>query len=330
MNTITIDTGTTNTRVCLWSNFEFVASAKRPVGVRNTSMDGDNQKITEGIADAFKELLEQQNINEKDIDLVLASGMITSNLGLTEVPHLIAPASLVDFSKNIHIQTIPKVCSLPIYFIPGLKNPANVNDGPIEARDVMRGEEVETLALLNLTRTNKAVTFFLPGSHTKYVAVNNQQEITGCCTTLAGELTSAVTHNTILTGSLQNSFTDALDNEYLLKGAESCKKVGLTRSLFSTRILEQTTETTQNQLASFLLGMIISEDIRALLRSESLNFSDSHQVGIYGDSTVSQAFKILLDASHPKIKNYMIDEDISENLSGFGCLLVAASAGLLK
>ncbi|MDK2933835.1 MAG: 2-dehydro-3-deoxygalactonokinase, partial [Clostridiales bacterium] len=38
---ITIDTGTTNTRVTLWKNQEVIDKVSREVGVRNTAIDGN-------------------------------------------------------------------------------------------------------------------------------------------------------------------------------------------------------------------------------------------------------------------------------------------------
>jgi 2-dehydro-3-deoxygalactonokinase len=327
---ITIDTGTTNTRVCLWNKYEFVASIQKPVGVRNTSIDGNNTQITQSISDAFAELLLKQKIDDSAIRLVLAAGMITSNLGLVEVPHLIAPAKKIDFSNGIHSEVIPAICPQPIHFIPGLKNTANVSDRQIEAVDFMRGEEVETIALLDLTQQKKSIVFILPGSHTKIVAINDALEITGCCTSLAGELISVITHNTILTSSLQDSFTAQLDRDYLQQGAESCQRVGLTRSLFTIRTLEQTANIDRDKLGSFLLGIVLSEDIKALFTSSALALNKSARIGIYGNSPVSHGFKILLDARDPTVDCFMIEDKLSGNLSGYGSLLVAKSAGLME
>jgi len=328
MYVITIDTGTTNTRVCLWKNLEFIDSVKREVGVRNTSIDGNNNKITLGISDAFQELKSVHNLCEDDIHLILASGMLTSNLGLIEIPHLLAPASINDFSDNIKPYIISEISSSPIYFIPGLKNTTNVFNNSLEANDVMRGEEVESLALLNLTQQQKPTTFILPGSHTKFVSVNTAQKITGCCTTLAGELTAVVTENTILANSLKNNFVTFLDEEFLIQGAKSNAKVGLTRSLFSIRIMEQTTESSAEQIASFLLGIIVSEDINALFNSDAIELDEHTNILIYGRTVVSKAFKVLLDHSYTKHTSSIIDDNISENLSGYGCLMVAKEANL--
>ncbi|MFR8015323.1 MAG: hypothetical protein ACLU48_01555 [Clostridiaceae bacterium] len=44
--TITIDTGTTNTRVYLFNEkYEAVASAKSEIGVRITAIDGNNNRL---------------------------------------------------------------------------------------------------------------------------------------------------------------------------------------------------------------------------------------------------------------------------------------------
>lgn len=326
---ITIDTGTTNTRVCAWRGLEFIGAAKREVGVRDTSIDGSNQKIKTGIAEAYNEVLQKNDITDNDISVILASGMITSNLGLVEVPHLIAPADIGNFAEHIQKHTVSEISAKQIHFIAGLKNFANAKPEEWEASDVMRGEEVETLAILKLLRIDSAITLVLPGSHTKFVAVDAQQKLIGCCTTLAGELTSVVTNNTILTNSLNASFASELDNEYVLKGAFAVHTVGLTRSLFSIRVLEQTQNVTQNQMANFLLGIIAYSDMQAMLNSQALKFDKTNKVGIYGDSLVAKAFMLVLEIYHPYVVSIAIKSSIVENLSGYGCLLVAKQAKLI-
>ena len=66
--------------------------------------------------------------------------MITSNVGLTEVPHIEAPAGLEDFAAAVRAVLIPEVFELPIHFIPGLKNSNAVDMDTLESMDIMRGE----------------------------------------------------------------------------------------------------------------------------------------------------------------------------------------------
>ena len=121
--TITIDTGTTNTRVYLFNEkYEAVASAKSEIGVRITAIDGNNNRLKAAIKGCLEDVLKQADITYDDVKQVAASGMITSNVGLTEIPHVVAPASAEDLAKAAKSVLIEDVCPLPILFIPGVKN----------------------------------------------------------------------------------------------------------------------------------------------------------------------------------------------------------------
>lgn len=80
----------------------------------------------------------------------MASGMITADVGLVEVPHVTAPAGLEELSASLAPVLVPDVCPLPIHFIPGVKNRVSgVSLETFEAMDIMRGEEVEACALID-------------------------------------------------------------------------------------------------------------------------------------------------------------------------------------
>ena len=98
--TITIDTGTTNTRVFLFNeNNEPVSSAKSEIGVRITAIDGNNDRLKAAIKGCLEDVLKQAGVTYENVNRVVASGMITSNVGLTEIPHVVAPASAEDLGK---------------------------------------------------------------------------------------------------------------------------------------------------------------------------------------------------------------------------------------
>ena len=328
MYIVTIDTGTTNTRVCLWDDKVLIDSVMRPVGVRNTSIEGNNQQIVRAISAAFSELLSTNQLNESNIEQVLASGMITSNLGLLEVPHVVAPVDINTLAKQMQSQVFEQICSQPIWFIPGVKNFASACDSNWEAMDMMRGEEVEAFAIRQKMSEPGPVLVVLPGSHTKFIAFNEQGQISGCCTTLAGELIYAVTHHTILSSSLDKRFAEKIDTQYLVRGANSSLQVGLTRSLFTVRVLEQSGQLEHDQLASFLLGAIVITDIEAFLNSRALNYQASHTVYVSTNSLQGQAFLLVLAQFHPQIKLCNVEEFKLSNMAGAGCILVATAAKL--
>lgn len=111
----------------------------------------------------------------------MASGMITADVGLVEVPHVTAPAGLEELSASLAPVLVPDVCPLPIHFIPGVKNRVSgVSLETFEAMDIMRGEEVEACALIDRLGVRGEAVLVLPGSHTKFVSVGADGRIAGC------------------------------------------------------------------------------------------------------------------------------------------------------
>ena len=96
-----IDCGTTNTRVYIVDREgKIIASGERRVGVRNTSMTGSKDTLRNGLCEAIEEAAANAKIALKDISFAIASGMITSEIGLIELPHLIAPVGLEDLAAH--------------------------------------------------------------------------------------------------------------------------------------------------------------------------------------------------------------------------------------
>ncbi len=146
---ITVDGGTTNTRACLWKGETLVSRAGREVGVRCTAVDGNNNRLKEAVRDCIREALASAGAPEGELKAILASGMISSNVGLAEVPHCPAPAGAKELAAAARQVVMPEISSVPITIIPGVKNPVDPVDlQSFGGMDMMRGEEVETLALL--------------------------------------------------------------------------------------------------------------------------------------------------------------------------------------
>ncbi len=220
---ITIDCGTTNTRAILWHGEEIVSVEKSETGVRNTAIDGNNSRLKQAVKGCIDALCEKNNLSFEDIKRVLASGMITSNVGLVEIPHLVVPVGLEELARGIQAVELEDVCPLAINFIPGVKNYGGELsiDGDFETMDIMRGEEVETMAVLQKYPAGKSYLLVLPGSHTKFVSTNEKGQITGCLTTIAGELLSAITRDTIIADAVGRQFVanEDYDKKWLLKAS---------------------------------------------------------------------------------------------------------------
>lgn len=331
MYIVTIDTGTSNTRVKLWNKGKIVSSSFVGVGVRDTAITGSKAKLYQGVREAIKTALEKIDMEVSEVDLFLASGMITSNVGLYEVPHVCAPAGIEELAKGMVSAQIDEVIDKPIWFVPGVKNQLkDININTCEEMDIMRGEETETFGIIENLKIEGPAVVVLPGSHSKFVSINESGQITGCLTTLAGELLSIITNNTILANALNNSFVEEINEELIIAGADYSKKVGLNRTLFTTRILDQFTTYSVNDKANFLLGAVLETDLFAVKNSRAIRVSPDQTVIIGGGKFSKRAFEILIKRDdYFSGKVYIVDDELMEDVSGIGCISAAKVRGLI-
>jgi len=295
---ITLDGGTTNTRAILWQNGEIRAKAGREVGVRDTAADGNNHRLKAAVKECIQETLTAAGAKETDLTAILASGMISSNVGLAEVPHCKAPAGAAELAKAAKTVSLPDVSSIPITIIPGVKNPVDPVDlDSFGGMDMMRGEEVETLALLEEYPKGKPYLLVLPGSHMKFVSTDAQGRILGCLTSISGELLSSITHDTIIADAVGRSFAAAetYDADFVALGAKEAAAVGLGRTCFSARILSQFPKTAPEKLACFILGAVLQGDLTALHGCKWLGVGPDTEVVVAGKGPLRRAMAQLLE-----------------------------------
>lgn len=328
----TIDTGTSNTRVKIWNQGRVIARSFAEVGVRDTAITGNKTKLFQGVKNAINTALEQKNLQASEVDLFLASGMITSNVGLYEVPHVWAPAGVEELAKHMVSAQISEVIDRPIWFVPGVKNCLrNVDIKNCEEMDMMRGEEVETFGIIESLKIEDGAVVILPGSHTKFVSLNRDKQITGCITTLAGELLAVLTNNTILANALDNSFVEKINEEFIIAGADYSRSVGLNRTCFTVRILDQFTAYTVNDKANFLLGAVLETDLTALKNSRALEVDPEQPVIIGGSEVLKRAFEILIkNDSYFTGGVHVVDNELMKDMAGLGSIITAKARGLVE
>ncbi|MGI9950777.1 2-dehydro-3-deoxygalactonokinase [Moorellaceae bacterium AZ2] len=312
---MTIDGGTTNTRVRVLRDDKVIGKVHAPVGVRNAAISGSKKALFDGLRRAMQEALEAAGIKEEDLELVTASGMITSNVGIYEIPHISTPAGVEELAAASRLVRIHELINAPILFIPGIKNNCHVEEEAenLEAMDIMRGEETEALGILELLSLRGPLTMILPGSHTKIIKINEHNQIAGCLTTMAGEIFSTLATKTILADSIPQNLVSRLDPDMIVKGAAISRQVGLTRGCFSTRIMSQFMPADGDQRANFLLGVILGQDLIAMKNSRACALNRQDKVVIGGPSPLRQALYTLL-AEEPEVKGklVMLDDETVE------------------
>ncbi len=328
---ITLDGGTTNTRAILWRDGEIAAKAGREVGVRCTAVDGDNHRLKEAVRECIQEVLTAAGVQESDLKAILASGMISSNVGLCEVPHCIAPAGAAELAKAAKAVSLPESSSVPITIIPGVKNPVDPVDlNTFGGMDMMRGEEVETLALLEEYPKGKPYLLVLPGSHMKFVSTDAQGRILGCLTSISGELLASITHDTIIADAVGRSFAaeETYDPDFVALGAREAAAVGLGRACFSARILSQFPKTPPEKLACFILGAVLQGDLTALRGCKWLGVGSGTEVVVAGKGPLRRAMAQLLEADGMFAHVHTYDGAGKPPLSALGARAVGKLLGV--
>lgn len=278
---ITIDAGTTNTRLYLVKegNNDVVAQSKKSFGIRNVAMSGSKSSFKNELSIAFREILTNNHCEPSNISFIVASGMITSNLGLLEVPYVTSPSTVNDLAKGAIIKKWPLFFNIPFIFIPGVRNSvpnlgAQNKFMDLNAFDVMRGEEVETLGLLEQISLGNKGLVILPGSHMKYILVD-KQTILSSLSTLSGEMLSALQTGTILASSLEGDLVKTIDVDLLCQGFQAARSYGLSRALYHIRLSQLFEELEVDERANYFVGAVLAEDVKALEMSylnETLNW----------------------------------------------------------
>lgn len=309
---ITVDGGTTNTRINLVKNRKIIDSIKLNIGAKSTIDNPDLlQKELKG---AIQKLLQKNCLTEKDVIRVLASGMITSEFGLCNLPHIETPAGIYELHNHMHETVISEITTIPFVFIRGVKTCSLA----FENTDIMRGEETELMGIYNPCY-GKCI-YVLPGSHSKIIRVDENGKIRNFSTMLTGEMAAALSQYTILKDAVDLSVSDA-DTEYLLKGFDFCKKAGINQALFKTRILKNVFKNTKEEIYSFFLGVILCNEITQIINS------DEKTVVLGGKAQLKNAMAVILQSRTDK-KIVVLDKETVNSSTSVGAVKIFEKDGM--
>ena len=328
---VTMDGGTTNTRVLFWKDGRLLGKAAAPVWVRVTAMEGSDRRLKETIRRLLDEGADATGVSGKEIGLIIASGMLTSNLGLMEIPHETAPLRPEELASRMVERRLPELAGdTPFWFVPGVKNMADqdLREENCLSMDMMRGEETEAAALLAHYRPQGATVLVLPGSHNKYIAVTEDGRIAGCLTSLTGELLQNLTENSILAGSVARGFAERFLPEPFLRGVRWGAATGLGHGAFLCRIHEQFFHDKPLEAQNYLLGLLLGDDWKTLVNHPLFGNLDQATFLVAGRPVMQQAYQCLFAQQHWHTE--LVREELQQTLAGRGALELAFLRGLIQ
>lgn len=186
---------------------------------------------------------------------VIAAGMITSRNGWVETPYLPLPLDAGRLAGALVRHRTR--AGHEIHFVTGA---ALDGDFP----DVMRGEETEVIG--QIAATGQDGLFVLPGTHSKWVRVEGGR-ITGFQTCMTGEAFAILRQHSIL-GRLMAPGGAGLDLPAFQRGVVAAKAPGaLLARVFSARSLALFDRLQPGEIADYLSGLLIGDEIRAGLQA---------------------------------------------------------------
>ncbi len=338
----TIDSGTTNSRVYIVDETgKVVSKAVEEVGVKNTAITGSRETLKNGIAKCFQQALDNINIGLEEVELVLTSGMITSEIGLIEIPHLVAPVKIDNLASEIvRVQdTNVFPIDIPVHFIRGIKNAYdenNVKVSQVGLLDFMRGEEAQVAGLLTHVKPPLPTTMVMLSSHTKFIPITEDGTILGSLTTMSGQTYAAIKKETFVGKSIAPvdgaKKTDFFDPEIIDNATYWCEKTGFIRALMMPRFLDTLLHTEWYERDLFVEGLIAAEDMKSLNIFEELGYPAKNNYILIGASRRCKIYSHILKkrfGDSIDVQSIDVVEDI-DNLSIQGVINLAKKAGLIN
>ncbi|HYP72347.1 MAG TPA: 2-dehydro-3-deoxygalactonokinase [Variovorax sp.] len=204
----------------------------------------------------------------------LISGMAGSRQGWIEAPYCPCPAGLAEVRAKVR-----EIEPGRIAIVPGL------SDEHAGVPDVMRGEEVQIFGAIALTGLRDGL-FVLPGTHNKWARVKDGR-VAGFRTFMTGEFYALLSQHSILARTLDAAAP--FDEAAFLSGvAQADNGEGLLHNAFGARTLSLFERMSAGELASYLSGLLIGEE----LRTQSVRANG--QVVLIGSPALTQRYALAL------------------------------------
>jgi 2-dehydro-3-deoxygalactonokinase len=338
----TIDCGTTNSRVYLLDDaYQVIGRGQKKVGVRDTVITGSNEILKEGLREAFEDTVKDTGLRMGDVEFAISAGMITSEIGLIDIPHIPGPAGIEELTRNIKVVRDPTVfpIDIPMIFICGIKNslPENATYRDIRKTDFMRGEEAQALGLIASYGDLKyPVMLTILTSHTKFIYIDEEKKIVGGLSTLSGQIHEAIESATSIGKSIKNAAGDTTGENYFDKGVidaayDSVKNAGFLRTILMPRFMDVLLDTQWYERELFLNSAITSEDLRTMNDFGLLGFDRYNSFVLVGNKKRSDIYKYLLEEKVRSTRDItqICEQDEIDRLSIDGAIEVAKKAGYL-
>lgn len=340
MSVLVIDCGTTNTRVYLCTQGGCILDTRAcKIGARNASMLASNEVLRREISGMIADL--RRAHPELSVSAIFASGMITSEIGLYELSHLVAPCGKKELAGGI--QKVSGLCltrdEIPVYFVRGVKNaPEKSILSPFAAAacaDFMRGEETQAMGLLERHMMSLPGIMLVLSSHSKWIFLSETGEILGSRTTASGQLYAAILAETFVGKSVaadpaHPAPADYFDETLVRHAMEMTRSAGVARAMMAPRFLDVLFDTAWYERRLFFEAAIAADDLLAAHGETMQMFLGARSFFLTGQAERCKLYRYLLHQMLPDAEITECSDALAlAQLTVDGILAIAHEAGIL-
>ncbi|MBU1176708.1 MAG: 2-dehydro-3-deoxygalactonokinase [Alphaproteobacteria bacterium] len=302
-NLIAIDWGTSSFRAwAMTDDGTVVDEVSSPNGILAVP-DGDFEGVFEAAVGAWL---------DANPDLpVIASGMITSRNGWCETPYLPLPVAAGNLARALRPFTTRK--GRTIQFVTGAaRNPET------GLPDVIRGEETELVGHLAAGGSGQGL-FVMPGTHSKWARAEGGALI-DFETYMTGEIFAVLSKHSILGRLMAADAPPA--NDSFRRGVEVARNArsSITSTLFSARSLALFDRLAPTEIADYLSGLLIGEEVRSGVATHS----GITEVTVVGRGDLADRFAMALDLFGVSVSK------AEPGMARLGLLEIGKRAGLVS
>ena len=213
-------------------------------------------------AKGFASIFEEQAgdwLRERPTVPVVACGMVGARQGWVEVPYVLCPVSIADLARALCPVDLGN--GRHMHLVSGA-----AWRGGGDLADVIRGEESTIVGALRGTLDEGLVC--LPGTHTKWAWVADGA-VQRFRTAMTGEVYQALLEHSILGRMAMHDA--AFDEHAFARGVRRAATTGgLLHHLFSVRALRLFDELSEQQVPSYLSGLLTAADVLSMRSSNEL------------------------------------------------------------
>lgn len=331
-----LDCGTTNTKCYIVrADGTFLNEKYHSFGVKDNVLKSDRQFYKQMLRSIIKETLEEIDKGLKDLNVVIAFGMISSDLGITILPHMVTPAGLPELRQGVFRVRDESIFGKDVkfYLIRGVKNKLEQERiiTNVEVCDFMRGEETQVMGIIEQYHPQGAFNVGIFSSHFKIIHVSDEGKIIQSMTTMSGQIFDSLLNHTVVGKSVDVKNDTAVNmplSEIIALAEDTVRSRGVNRALLCPRFMELFTDMTAMERLLYLDAVIGLEDLKAMREYYGDGIYQSKKYYFLGQKTRCQLFGEILKRAYPSAEVVILsNKDSNRQISVAGALQIINLSG---